>query len=114
MNKPQDKSIDLLINQLADATGQWLIVADENWPQTIWGSINNSPQRTVVAVTNRIDIATAAQLANIHCQFNDFDFSDLGCACFDGFIYRVSKERATSHHIINSAAKLLKPMPHWC
>ena len=109
MNKPQDKSIDLLINQLADATGQWLIVADENWPQTIWGSINNSPQRTVVAVTNRIDIATAAQLANIHCQFNDFDFSDLGCACFDGFIYRVSKERATSHHIINSAAKLLKP-----
>ncbi|MGB2106479.1 MAG: methyltransferase [Porticoccaceae bacterium] len=109
MSKTQDKSIDLLINQLALATGQWLVVADENWPQTIWGSINNSQQRTVIAMTNRIDIAAAAQLANINCQFNDFDFSELSPASFDGVIYRVSKERATSHHIINQAAKLLKP-----
>ena len=109
MSKPQDKSIALLINQLAEANGQWLIVADENWPQMIWSCIKNSPQLTVIAVTNRIDIAKAAKLVNIDCHFNDFDFSELGCASFDGVIYRVSKERATSHHIINSAAKLLKP-----
>ena len=91
MSKPQDKSIALLINQLAEENGQWLIVADENWPQMIWSCIKNSPQRTVIAVTNRIDIAKAAKLVNIDCHFNDFDFSELGCASFDGVIYRVSR-----------------------
>jgi 16S rRNA (guanine1207-N2)-methyltransferase len=109
MSKTQDKSIDLLINQLALASGQWLVVADENWPKIIWDSINNSPQLSVIAVTNRIDTASAAQRANVNCQFNDFDFSGQSPASFDGVIYRVSKERATSHHIINQAAKLLKP-----
>jgi 16S rRNA (guanine1207-N2)-methyltransferase len=109
MSKIQDKSIDLLISQLALASGRWLIVADENWPQAIWPSINNSQQCAVTAVTNRIDIARAAQLANIDCHFNDFDFSMLNPASFDGMIYRVSKERATSHHVINQATKLLKP-----
>lgn len=109
MRRAQDKSIDLLINQLSEATGRWLIVADENWPQTVWASIAHSPHCTLLAITNRLDTARAAQQADIDCRFSDFDFSDLDSASFDGVIYRVSKERATSHHIINQAAKLLKP-----
>ena len=108
MTRAIDKSIDLLINQLAVASGRWLIVADENWPQAIWSSINNS-ERTITVVSNRFDVAQAAVRADIDCQFTDFDFSSLNPASFDGVLYRVSKERATSHHVINQAAKLLKP-----
>jgi 16S rRNA (guanine1207-N2)-methyltransferase len=103
-----DKSINLLINQLAVATGHWLIVADENWPQTIWSTIPKSHQRTVEVITNRFDVAQAVKHAAIDCQFNDFDFSVFNPASYDGVIYRVSKERATSHHVINQAASLLK------
>ena len=109
MSKLLDKSIDLLVQQLSQLSGQWLIVADENWPQTAWSLINHSDQRTITAISNRLDIATSAQAAQIECQFNDFDFSTLKPGSFDGILYRVSKERATSHHVINQAAKLLKP-----
>ncbi|MGB2172554.1 MAG: methyltransferase [Porticoccaceae bacterium] len=109
MSKLLDKSIDLLIQQLSMHSGQWLIVADENWPQTAWSMINNNNQRTISAISNRLDIANNAQAADIDCQFNDFDFSALKPASFDGVLYRVSKERAASHHVINQAATLLKP-----
>jgi 16S rRNA (guanine1207-N2)-methyltransferase len=109
MIKDVDKSIDLLINQLAAATGHWLIVADENWSQAIWSTIPKSNQRTITVITNRFDIAQAVQQAAIDCQFCDFDFSALNPASFDGVLYRVSKERATSHHVINQTVKILKP-----
>ena len=108
MTRFMDKSIDLLINQLAVATGHWLIVADENWPQAIWSSIHNSDQRTTTVISNRFDVAQAAHQAAIECQFSDFDFSTLNPASFDGVLYRVSKERASSHHVINQAVKMLK------
>ncbi len=104
-----DKSIDLLINQLASATGHWLIVADENWSQAIWSTIPKSNQRTIRVITNRFDVAQAVKQAAIDCQFCDFDFSALNPASFDGVLYRVSKERATSHYVINQTVKILKP-----
>ena len=104
-----DKSIDLLINQLTAATGHWLIVADENWSQAIWSTIPKSSQRTITVITNRFDVAQAVKQAAIDCQFCDFDFSALNPASFDGVLYRVSKERATSHHVINQTVKILKP-----
>jgi len=109
MSSAPDKSIDLLIQRLSQLSGQWLIIADENWPQNAWSMINNTDQRSITVISNRIDIVKAAELADIDCQFNDFDFSALQSASFDGVLYRVSKERATSHHVINQAAKLLKP-----
>ena len=109
MSRPLDKSIDLLINQLALASGHWLVIADENWPQTVWLSIYANDQRAITIVSNRFDIAKDAECANLDSQFNDFDFSAFKPASFDGVLYRVSKERACSHHIINQAAKLLKP-----
>jgi 16S rRNA (guanine1207-N2)-methyltransferase len=104
-----DKSIALLINQLAAATGHWLIVADENWSQAIWSTIPKSNQRTIKVITNRFDVAQAVKQAAIDCQFCDFDFSALNPASFDGVLYRVSKERATSHYVINQIVKILKP-----
>lgn len=109
MNGAPDKSVTLLLQQLSQCQGNWLIVADENWCTANWLSINPSNNQTIVAFSNRIDIAIDAQSAGINCLFNDFEFSSLQPQSFDGLLYRVSKERATSHHIINSAFALLKP-----
>ena len=109
MNGAPDKSVSLLLQRLAHCQGNWLLVADENWRPANWLSLNPSNSQTITAVSNRINIAVDAQSAGINCQFNDFDFSDLQSQSFDGLVYRVSKERATSHHIINSAFTLLKP-----
>ncbi|MDG1693638.1 MAG: methyltransferase [Porticoccaceae bacterium] len=109
MSSAPDKSTDLLIQRLTQLSGQWLIIADENWPKTAWSMINNTDQRSITVISNRIDVVKAAELAHINCHFNDFDFSILQSASFDGLLYRVSKERATSHHVINQAAKVLKP-----
>ena len=109
MSSAPDKSINLLIQQLSQLSGQWLIIADENWAQNVWSTINNTDRRSITVISNRIDIVKAAELADIDCHFSDFDFSALPSASFDGVLYRVSKERATSHHVINQAAKVLKP-----
>jgi 16S rRNA (guanine1207-N2)-methyltransferase len=109
MNGAPDKSVTLLLQRLSQTQGNWLVVADENWCIANWSSINPSNSQTITAVSNRINIAVDAQSTGIDCQFSDFDFSDLQPQSFDGLLYRVSKERATSHHIINSAFALLKP-----
>ena len=104
-----DRSVVLLLQQLAELQGNCLLVADENWAQAHWASIANSPDRQISVVSNRFDIASNANAAGIGCQFNDFDFAELAAHSFDYVLYRVSKERASSHHIINQAAQLLKP-----
>jgi 16S rRNA (guanine1207-N2)-methyltransferase len=109
MNGAPDKSVSLLLQRLSLCQGNWLLIADENWCMANWLSINPSHSLTISAVSNRINIAVDAQSTGIDCQFSDFDFSDLQPQSFDGVVYRVSKERATNHHIVNSAFSLLKP-----
>jgi len=109
MSNIPDKSIALLLQRLSEQTGHWLIVADENWHTHHWLTINHSDSLPITAISNRMDIARGAEATGINCQFNDFDFSDLPAASFDGVLYRVSKERTTSHHIINQSLRLLKP-----
>jgi 16S rRNA (guanine1207-N2)-methyltransferase len=103
-----DKSAALLLQKLGSLQGNCLVVADENWAQTHWGNIAN-PKCTITVVSNRYDIASSASATGLDCQFNDFDFSALADHSFDALLYRVSKERASSHHIINQAGALLKP-----
>jgi 16S rRNA (guanine1207-N2)-methyltransferase len=109
MSRVTDKSISLLLQHYAQCIGQWLIIADENWQASDWITAGSNSQRHSTAITNRLEIARGAEAANIVCQFNDFDFSAYSENSFDGILYRVSKERASSHHIINQSLKLLKP-----
>lgn len=104
-----DQSVELLIQQLPQLSGKCLIVADENWASAAWFSVarSGSCQRTLFS--NRFEIAASAEQAGIETCFNDFDFSALEHASFDYLLYRVSKERPVSHHIINWALKLLTP-----
>lgn len=108
-NSVADKSVQLLVQQLATVEGECLIVADENWAQANWAAIANNKQCSISLVSNRFDIARSAGEAGLRCQFNDFDFSSLAAKSFDAVFYRVSKERASSHHAINQAGQLLKP-----
>ena len=69
-NSATDKSVALLVQQLADVQGDCLIVADENWSQANWASIANNQQCAISLVSNRFDIARSASKAGLSCQFN--------------------------------------------
>lgn len=104
-----DKSVGLLLQKLPDLAGNILLVADENWSQAHWSGIKNNANGQLVLISNRFDIAAAAAAAGIDSKFSDFDFSTLAQHSFDAVLFRVSKERANSHYVINQAAQLLKP-----
>jgi 16S rRNA (guanine1207-N2)-methyltransferase len=60
-------------------------------------------------VSNRWDIAEAAQKKGFKAEFSDFDLSQYKTNSMDNFFYRISKEKAVTHHIINQASRILKP-----
>ena len=104
-----DQSVELLIQQLPQLSGKCLIVADENWASAAWFSVARAGNCQRTLISNRFEIAASAEQAGIETCFNDFDFSALEPASFDYLLFRVSKERPVSHHIINWALKLLTP-----
>ena len=103
-----DSSVALLLQRLQSTLGNCLLVADENWANVNWGLVRNTDQRSIHIISNRYDIAKSASTAGIDAYFNDFDFSALEPQSFDTVLFRVAKERATSHHVINNAAGLLR------
>jgi 16S rRNA (guanine1207-N2)-methyltransferase len=103
-----DKSVALLLQKMPQLKGNWLVIADENWYAVDWASVSGPDGTKPLVYSNRIDIAKAAENAGLECIFNDYDFSSLTATSFDGILYRVSKERATNHHVINCARTLLK------
>jgi 16S rRNA (guanine1207-N2)-methyltransferase len=111
MNTSQviDRSVDLLLQELSQIDGNLLLVADENWCQADWLSAISASAGEVTLISNRFDIARDAKAAGISSYFNDFDFSDFPPSHFDAMLFRISKERASSHHVINQASVLLKP-----
>ncbi len=88
--------------------GKYLAVTDENWSQCNWASLGAGQNASLKVVSNRYDIAQQALNAGLVAEFNDFDFSSIEPHSYDVVLYRVSKERACSHHVINQASKLLK------
>lgn len=104
-----DRNISLLIEQLYSAEGRYLIVADENWILVNWRDIAATCKSNLSLISNRYDIVQQAQGAGLVSIFNDFDFNDFEPKAYDGILFRVSKERASSHHVINEASRLLKP-----
>ena len=103
-----DSSVALLLQRLQSTLGNCLLVADENWANVNWGLVRNTDQRSIHIISNRYDIAKSASTAGIDAYFNDFDFSALEPQSFDTVLFRVAKERATSHHVINKAADILR------
>jgi len=59
-------------------------------------------------VTNRYDIFRSLQRTGCNSLFNDFDFSTLPSESYRTVLYRISKEKALVHHLINNAWRLLQ------
>ncbi|MGH1372933.1 MAG: methyltransferase [Cellvibrionaceae bacterium] len=99
-----DPSFSLILPFLQTPNEKILWVVDEN-AQGVAGHIRNNEK--LRCITNRYDIFEEMNGAGIDSAFSDYDFSDIVDGSLDLFVYRVSKERAVVHHVINNALRCL-------
>ncbi len=93
-----DPALSALFDHLRDCQGPALLVADEQLDCAALLQLKVLPNLTLLS--NRFDVIQCAQQAGINHIFNDMDLS----ACTQRFsliAYRVSKEKAIVHHVIN-------------
>ena len=93
-----------LWQRLQGHRGLGLWVLDENLAQL--GS--QALPAGLALLSNRFDLVQRLQ-ASLPIRFSDFDFSPWPAASLDAAYYRVSKEKAVVHHVINQLSTRLKP-----
>lgn len=106
---------------MIDAPTVWLLqqLQKNSTPQSLWLSDenvlhqlpeikdwNNKPK----FISNRWDLAEKAKQCGLDAQFNDFDLSSIADNSVDQIFYRISKEKAVTHHLINQAHRVLRPL----
>ncbi|RLT92093.1 class I SAM-dependent methyltransferase [Ketobacter sp.] len=99
-----DPALERLCDALPDYSGRLLLVADEHLDSKLLLSLKTIENLSLL--TNRYDVYQAAMDSNLSCQYNDMDLRQLG-GRFDLIAYRVSKEKAIVHHIINQVPEHL-------
>jgi len=99
-----DNSLELLFSQIQQQQTPALWVLDEH------GSGASLPPANplVRVVSNRSDVAEALKKKGWQAEFSDHDFSSIPDGSLDRVFFRIAKEKPLVHHIINSAAQLLK------
>lgn len=100
---PMDKSLQLLINALARSTGETLWVADEHVDAAALAQVRE--RSGLSAVTNRCDVAAQFEARGIPVALNDFLIAP--SAGLTQVFFRVAKEKALVHHVINAALAAL-------
>lgn len=99
-----DPTLALLQHELRTADVPTLWLADENIEAAQFSA---NPAVTVVG--NRFDLIRTLAQQGWQAQFSDFDLSAYADGQFQHIVYRISKEKAVVHHLINAAARLLPP-----
>ena len=99
-----DTCLQLLVQQAHHVDGPQLLVADENLRGR---DLPLFAKKNTALLTNRYDLYQQALNAGLNSYFSDFDFSPFADNNFDQVLYRVSKEKLVTHHIINSAKRVL-------
>ena len=106
---------------MTDAPTSWLLeqIRQHATTQSLWFSDENVlhqlpdvqhwPQKPAL-MTNRWDIAEHAKRLGFSAEFNDVDLSKIADNSVDHIFYRISKEKAVTHHLINQAQRVLKPL----
>lgn len=106
---------------MTDAPTSWLLekIRQHATTQSLWFSDENAlhqlpdaqawPQKPAL-MTNRWDIAEHAKRLGFSAEFNDVDLSKIADNSVDHIFYRISKEKAVTHHLINQAQRVLKPL----
>ncbi|MFT6221835.1 MAG: 16S rRNA (guanine1207-N2)-methyltransferase [Candidatus Endobugula sp.] len=109
-----DSSFTSLLPYLQSADVPTLWIADENALSALQ-HFEQDDYPLLSLITNRYDIYTLAKNKNINATFSDFNFdhfyenakTDNSSAQVQRIIYRVSKEKALTHYLLNQACKLL-------
>ncbi len=99
-----DMALDVLLPHLHSSVGKTLWIADEAALDAVT-AVQPVPQLTIIS--NRYDVVMAAQSVGHQAVFSDFDFLSFEQNSYARIVYRLSKEKAVVHHVINCAVELL-------
>lgn len=100
-----DVSVQLLLRHLSHVSGPALWIADEHIDRA---AVALAPAHTGLhALSNRCDVVSILRARGIPAELNDFEFSQ--SPVFEHALFRVAKEKALVHHVINRALELLPP-----
>jgi 16S rRNA (guanine1207-N2)-methyltransferase len=99
-----DQSLQLILAAIEGVQSPGLLFADENASPLI-PFLNGNAYLTVI--TNRCDLYQQAKQQSLNVIFTDFKTRDYPDQKFDHIFYRISKEKALTHHLINQAIQLL-------
>lgn len=98
-----DKSLQLLIGAINAARGIALWVADEHVTAAALAQVQ--PRADLCVMTNRCDVAAHCEQRGIRVATNDFLLT--GDQQYAAIFFRVAKEKALVHHVINQALDAL-------
>lgn len=101
-----DPSFSLVLPHLQTTNTDTLWVADEN---ALGAAQALTARNQLQCITNRYDIYKEMRVARLSASYSDYDFSAIDDDSLDCLVYRVSKERAVVHHVINNALRMLRP-----
>jgi len=104
-----DATLELLRKSLSESarhSAGELFIADENVDDS---GVLLQFARAMPVITNRFNNFAVIEHTGPTHHFSDFDFSHIDEASLQRIYYRTSKEKAVVHHVINAAARLLKP-----
>ncbi len=104
-NEKFDPCQNTVIQILQSTRAKTLWITDENFSAS--ETISPEAKKQLLAITNRLDVQQKLLHQDIECLFNDFDFTGVNGTKFDQVVYRLSKEKAVIHHILNSVYPLL-------
>jgi 16S rRNA (guanine1207-N2)-methyltransferase len=103
-----DNALQIIHPHLKNLTAPTLWFADEN-AQPLLEFIPYDEHLTIV--TNRFDIYQQATIKKIKVVFSDFNSDDYPAKKFQKIVYRISKEKALVHNIINQSVLLITEPP---
>ena len=101
-----DPCFNLVLPHLQTPDADTLWVADEN---ALGAAQALTARSHLQCITNRYDIYQEMRATGLAASFSDYDFSTIDDESLDCIVYRVSKERAVVHHVINNALRTLRP-----
>lgn len=100
-----DAATQLLLNHLHALSGPTLWVVDEQIDRATIVTVR--VRDDLFAISNRCDVVAALRAHGIAAELSDFDLA--AAPAFSHVLFRVAKEKAVVHHVINAALEKLPP-----
>lgn len=100
-----DPSWDLLQSALSQHQNDALWLVDENIQHNALHSVAQMAKPDIFAISNRFDIHLALSRLTIANEFSDFNF---GQKLYSAIFFRLAKEKALNHFLVNQAFQHLK------